>query len=622
MWRRVKVQGSKNRRRLLAPAVVAAISSLMAALPVSAQDALGGSRPSTVLPTDTAPIPIQTEKTRLGESLKLRLFQKLPAPFYFSGTVESSFRIETNVFQFPSRSAILRKFAPDGLENLSPEGAQAVQGLLDRSYAEDVVFRVSPNLTAGWALTQNTHLFVNYYCLRDKLFKNNILNTTINQVGLGIEHQRPVLKNKAQVELQFMARELWQSSAIPVFDYIPSFTFTYYLPRNSVAYFNAIMQMRSTKFMHGPNRSITPFYTFGLAKSHGRWAFSANATMLNTFQKGFEAAFNQLDTGSWICDFEVARQVIDSLPGFQAFVRCEPVFNFAGRNLPGLSGTDVRIFFGLRMSAYKPNLVGTMNMLKKHYQGEPQKQPKPKKEKNPGKNNAPANEEKKDAPAAGGGDSARNQERESDDDLRVITLNGEVIPDEQSELDKYPPLWVPEKNLKATAGKFDSATFAPTKNSALLDAIENDGTDYTSPFASGREAGPEPSTANTPPVTAWIMPSVAPTAIAPAAEVSQLNSADFASNELPPVIIQPASYIVSKPGAQETSANASQKPLVELEAKQLAMPSLDELNGKSSMTRTATPVHGYLNTSKRAETKRSQPAAGASNQKRNQPTSF
>jgi len=611
MWRRVKVQGSKNRRRLLAPAVVAAISSLVAALPVSAQDALGGSRPSTVLPTDTAPIPIQTEKTRLGESLKLRLFQKLPAPFYFSGTVESSFRIETNVFQFPSRSAILRKFAPDGLENLSPEGAQAVQGLLDRSYAEDVVFRVSPNLTAGWAFTPNTHLFVNYYCLRDKLFKNNILNTTINQVGLGIEHQRPVLNNKAQVEFQFMARELWQSSAIPVFDYIPSFTFSYFLPWRSVAYFNAIMQMRSTKFMHGPNRSITPFYTFGLATTRGRWAFSANATMLNTFQKGFEAAFNQLDTGSWICDFEVARQVVDSLPGFQAFVRCEPVFNFAGRNLPGLSGADVRIFFGLRMSAYKPNLVGTMNMLKKHYQGEPQKQPKPKKEKDPGK--APAKEEKK-APAAGGGDSARNQERESDDDLRVITLNGEVIPDEQSELDKYPPLWVPEKNLKATAGKFDSATFAPTKNSALLEAIENDGEDHTSPFAPGHETSSESSTESAP-TTAWLMPSA--TSTPSLIENGELNSADFASNELPPVIIQPASYIVSKPGAHKTSPT-----VVELEAKQLAMPSLDEVNGKSGMTRTATPIHGHLNTSKRAETKRSQPTAMASHQKQNQPTSF
>ena len=619
MWRRVKVQGSKNRRRLLAPAVVAAISSLISALPVSAQDVLGGSRPSTVLPTDTAPIPIQTEKTRLGESLKLRLFQKLPAPFYFSGTVESSFRIETNVFQFPSRSAILRKFAPDGLENLSPEGAQAVQGLLDRSYAEDVVFRVSPNLTAGWALTQNTHLFVNYYCLRDKLFKNNILNTTINQVGLGIEHQRPALNNKAQVEFQFMARELWQSSAIPVFDYIPSFTFSYFLPWRSVAYFNAIMQMRSTKFMHGPNRSITPFYTFGLATTRGRWAFSANATLLNTFQKGFEAAFNQLDTGSWICDFEVARQVVDSLPGFQAFVRCEPVFNFAGRNLPGLSGADVRIFFGLRMSAYKPNLVGTMNMLKKHYQGEPQKQPKPKKEKDPGK--APAKEEKK-APAAGGGDSAQKPERESDDDLRVITLNGEVIPDEQSELDKYPPLWVPEKNLKATAGKFDSATFAPTKNSALLDAIESDGTDYTSPFNSGRETASDSNATSTPPATAWLVPNATPAVGAPETQVAELNHDDFVSNDLPPVMIQPASYIVTKPTTHKSQPETSAKPLVELDAKQLAMPSLEQANGKEAITRTAMPVHGHLQKSKHTETKRSQPAAVASNQKQIQPTSF
>lgn len=593
-------------------------------MPANAQDALGGSRPSTVLPTDTAPIPIQTEKTKLGESFKLRLFQKLPAPFYFSGTVESSFRIETNVFQFPSRSSILRKFAPDGLENLSPEGAQAVQGLLDRAYAEDVVFRVTPNLTAGWAFTPNTHIFANYYCLRDKLFKNNILNTTINQVGLGVEHQRQITKN-TQFELQFMARELWQLNAIPVFDYIPSMTLTYYgLPQKwrAVAYFNAIMQMRSTKFMHGPNRSITPFYTWGIASTRGRWAFSANATLLNTYQKGFEAAFNQLNTGSWICDFEVARQVIDSLPGFQAFVRCEPVFNFAGRNLPGLSGADVRVFFGLRMSAYKPNLVGTMNMLKKHYQGGEQKPQKPKKEKEP-KNAAPAKEEEK-KPAGGGGDSAKN--RESDDDLTVITLNGEVVPDAQSELEKYPPLWVPEKNLKATAGKFDSATFAPTKNSALLDAIENDGSDHTSPFASGYESSNASTAQAAAPTTAWILPSDASASAANlSAPIYCVDANNFDQDELPPVIIQPASYINAKPTSRsaKTVSAPNAKPIIELEAKQLAMPALvvpDAVHKK--VTPTAAPMHGYLNSSKRAETKRSQTPRVVAAQNQNSPTSF
>lgn len=401
---------------------------LFVAVPASAQDRLGGGRPSTVLPTDTAPMALPGERQALGESLKLRLWQKLPARFYFSGTVESSFRIETNVFQFPSRSALLRKFAPDGLENLSPEGAQSVQGLLDRAYAEDVVYRITPNVTAGWALTQNTRVFANYFLLRDKLFKYNVLNTTINQIGVGIEHQRQIPKTRGTYELQFTMRELFQQDATPVFDYIPSLTLSYPLTKSYdwVAYFNAILQLRSTKFMELPNRNITPFYTWGLAHTRGKWAFSANATMLNSFQKGFSASQIDFNSGSWICDFEIARQVIDKLPGFQAFVRCEPVFNFAGRNTPGLSGNDIRIFFGLRMSAYKPPLLATMQMLQQQYRPQEQKQPRLKKKPVGPDPSAPQEGEGNDGdgkskPASTGPIGQQN----SSDDLSVISLDAD-----------------------------------------------------------------------------------------------------------------------------------------------------------------------------------------------------
>jgi len=452
----VKVKGFNKRRFLSAPAVVAAIA-LLASGQAYAQDALGGSRPSTVLPTDTAPIPLSNERQALGESLKLRLWQKLPARFYFSGTVESSFRIETNVFQFPSRSSLLRKFAPEGLENLSPEGAQAVQGLLDRAYAEDVVFRVTPNVTAGWALTKYTRVYGNYFCLRDKLFKNNLLNTTINQFALGIEHRRPIPKTPAQIEVQFQARELFQQGADPVFDYIPSLTLSTPLTKRGdwYAYFNALLQLRSTKFMYLPNRNITPFYTWGVGHSRGKWAFSANATLLNSFQKGFSQSSLGFNSGSWICDFEIARQVIDRLPGFQAFVRCEPVFNFGGRNTPGLSGADVRVFFGLRMSAYKPDFVSTMEMLKQHYQ--PPKEKKPKGKEPPAPETKPADGEKKKqktdpgAPIGMGDDS---------DDLSIITLDGELLEDGQ----------YPKFKISNDGGSIiDSSTFSPT-TPTLLDA--------------------------------------------------------------------------------------------------------------------------------------------------------
>lgn len=566
----------------MAPAVVAAVALLSASAPVGAQDLLGGSRPSTVLPTDTAPLPLASERQNLGESLKLRLWQKLPAPFYFSGTVESSFRIETNVFQFPSRSSLLRKFAPEGLENLDPESAQAVQGLLDRASAEDIVFRVTPNLTAGWALTPNTHIFVNYFMLRDKLFKNNILNTTINQLGVGIEHQRMIPGTKAQVEFQFTARELWQQDAVPVFDYIPSFTLSYPLPHNTIAYFNAIMQMRSTKFMHGPNRNITPFYTFGLATTRGRWSFSANATMLNTYQKGFPAANIDINSGSWICDFECARQVLDSLPGFQAFVRCEPVFNFAGRNTPGLSGADVRIFFGLRMSAYKPNLVGTMQMLKKHYQPEEQK-PKSRFKKPKDPKGAPPAEEKKDGEKKNTQQGGTVGQDSSSDDLRVITLNGEVLDAQDDEGEKYPPFHVSESRYSAGSGMFDSGTTSPA-DASLLESVG-----YTIPIEEAATPAVQPA--------AFAVQPAAPS-------------------------IQPAASAV--PRVAPAVQHVAHKPVATgLEAHQLALPDMIVVDlDQQNVTRTPAPMHGFIDASKDAESKRSHSSGAISSANQSFPNSL
>lgn len=415
---------------------IAILAGVLACLqPAMAQDALGGSRPSTVLPTDVVPLPLPAERQALGESLKLRLWQKLPARFYFSATTETSFRIETNVFQFPTKRSILKKFAPDGVGELDAEGQLAVYRLTENASARDVVYRITPNVTAGWSLTPNTRIFANYFLLRDKLFKNNTLNTTINQAGLGIEHSRSI-GQKLSYELQFTARELWQAEADPVFDYLPSLTLSYYPKPGWVAYFNSLLQLRSTDFIELPNRNITPFYTWGVANQRGKWSFSANATMLNTFQKGLSQSRINFNNGSWILDFEIARQVLEKVPGFQAFARAEPVYNMAGRNLPGLSGMDFRMYFGLRMSAYKPSLLGTMQMLKQHYQ-----QPEPKQKRRKQKLVEP---ETNTTPQDGSGQPKEGDDKKKQkgdpgapigfwqhaepDDLSVITLDSSLKP--------------------------------------------------------------------------------------------------------------------------------------------------------------------------------------------------
>ncbi|MBC8000058.1 MAG: hypothetical protein IAF58_19030 [Leptolyngbya sp.] len=302
--------------------------------------------------------------------MKLRLFQKLPARFYMNASCETSFRLETNVFQFPPKRQILNSFTQDRgifFSELAPEDQLAVLATADRSSQHDVVYRVSPNITAGWALTPRTNVFVNYFYLRDKLSRFNSLNTYINQIGTGIEHNIPVGK-KGNLEVQFIARELFQAEADPVFDYLPSATFSYLFKPGWVAYANLLTQFRSLQFFGGVDREIDPFYTVGLLHQKGRWSFSANGTYLTNYRKGFRDAAIQLNSQTIILDFEIARQLFKKVNGLQAFMRAEPVYNFGTDNTPGLSGMDFRLFWGLRGSVSKPSLLGYVSQLKQRYQ--------------------------------------------------------------------------------------------------------------------------------------------------------------------------------------------------------------------------------------------------------------
>lgn len=348
---------------------------------------VGGAARSTVLPTDVVPLPLAEERRAVGESLKLRLWQRLPSRFYMNATCETSGRVETNVFQFPMKRTILNAATFNRgvpFSQLSQEDVDALAPVVARASQRDNVFRVTPNITAGWALRPTTNVFVNYFYLRDKLAKFNQLNTYINQVGAGVEHNIRLPK-RCNLELQFTARELWQASADPVFDYLPSTTITVPIKNNTIAYFNALAQFRSLQFFGRVNREIDPFFTIGALHQRGPWSFSANMTYLTNFRRGFKNAAVQINSQTIICDFEIAKQLFKKLPGFQGFFRAEPVYNFGTDNTPGLAGMDFRFFYGLRGAVSKPALV-FLPALKKRYQQDPAPQQQPQQNKGKSKN--------------------------------------------------------------------------------------------------------------------------------------------------------------------------------------------------------------------------------------------
>lgn len=288
---------------------------------------------STVIPTDVVPLPGTEQGQLFGENFQMQLLQKLPAKFYFNGSAESSFRYETNVFQTATNAQ------------------------------RDTVFRITPNITAGWALNSRTRIYTNYFFLRDSLFHHIQLNTNINSYGWGIQRDIPLGK-RLSMQLDVQGRELWQTSNKPVFDYLPTVSISYPLTPRTVTYASVLLQMRGLHPFVAPDRELDPFYSFGLTSQQGPWTFSNTATFVQNFRSMFGAqALVRQNNYSWVLDFEIARRITKKVPGLVAFVRAEPIFNFHSAAAPGLSGTDFRLYYGLRMTFAKPALTPTLEQI-------------------------------------------------------------------------------------------------------------------------------------------------------------------------------------------------------------------------------------------------------------------
>jgi hypothetical protein len=333
---------------------------------------------STILPTDVLPLPQVENRLTFGENLQLRLLQKLPANFYFSGSCETSFRYETNPFQFPKKRVLLQKLPPPAqFRTLPATQQQAIIDELKLVNSEDNVFRVLPNVTAGFTLTPRTRIFGNYFMIRDSLFKNIRLNTVIHSYAYGVQQDIPLgRRGNLQAEVQF--RELNQMHQHSVFDFLPALTASFVVTPRMVAYINALMQIRGTKYFQAPTRELDPFYTWGLLYQRNGWNFSASSTFVQNFREQFgrHAAVPQ-NNYAMISDFEISRRVARQFPGLQAFVRAEPIWNMHSHNRPGLAGMDFRLFYGLRIAVTKPSLTAGLEQLQQQIEEQESEPPTP-----------------------------------------------------------------------------------------------------------------------------------------------------------------------------------------------------------------------------------------------------
>lgn len=309
---------------------------------------------STILQTDSLPSLIMPAERSAFENLHIKVLQKLPPKFYASGTMELSDRLETNPFQFPTKRLLLRQLPPPNqMRLLNAFQQDQIYNIIGRTGRVNTVMRLLPNVTGGWAFTPSTRAFVNYFMIRDQLSHSISLNTVVHSLAGGVQHDFKI-GSRANLLTDVQFRELWQLHQQPVFDFLPSMSLSVNLTDRSLMYVSTLLQLRGKGPFVAPNRELDPFYSFGLIHQRNGWFFLSSATFFQAFREPFgKSAIVAKDSYTWIATFEVARRVLKTFPGLQAFVRVEPIYNFHSNNTPGLAGMDFRVFSGLRFAAAK-----------------------------------------------------------------------------------------------------------------------------------------------------------------------------------------------------------------------------------------------------------------------------
>lgn len=291
-----------------------------------------GQLPSTI-PTDITPIGLGRERELLRPGPTFYLLQKLPAGLWLNGTAEVSNRGETNVF------------------------------FTNSNKKADYVFRVLPSMTVGYRFLPHTSIYTNYFVLKDVFAgQNRLSEPTTQSLAWGLRHEIPI-RTRTNLQFDLQAREIWQSAGLRQFDWLPGATLTHVVNPGTIAFANVQLQLRGAHYFQAPTREIDPFYTAGILHRRGSWTFSLVNTFVNNFRNS--NAIPPQSNLAMITQIETTRALSPKLPGMVAFVRGEPIFNWAGRNVPGISGFDFRIFGGLRYSFNKSATKGGMDMLRK-----------------------------------------------------------------------------------------------------------------------------------------------------------------------------------------------------------------------------------------------------------------
>jgi hypothetical protein len=282
--------------------------------------------PENLQPIDLTPVKLPERANAFNpmETYRAQALYRLPGRLFFNASVENSLRLETNVLQTL------------------------------RNNRADMIYRVLPNITIGWALNKKTRIATNYFMFRDQYTRQNpLLSRNIHSVGFRIDRDIPI-NEKTNLTAGFFARELlfnlYHAANHPLSDLIPSLVLTRRCGQNGVIYGSTLGQFRFRDVI-GRYQEIDQFYSLGTVFRKHRWIFLADTTFIvNTGHKKLRGGDNNEIV---VITLEAGRSISRRLP-IVAFVRAEPIFNIGANSSPGFAGFNFRVFGGLRVEMAKP----------------------------------------------------------------------------------------------------------------------------------------------------------------------------------------------------------------------------------------------------------------------------
>ncbi len=283
-------------------------------------------------PVDLAPVklPERTSAVFGTDQFKTGLLYKLPARMFLYSTTENSLREETNVFQTLHHNK------------------------------SDMIYRILPNVTLGYALTKTTRVSANYFFLRDQYTHDaHTLSRNIHSIGAQINQDIPI-NERTTITTGFMGRQLLLSRSQPLSDLLPSVQLTRRVGAKGVVYGGVLGQIRFRNTL-GKFQEGDQFYSLGGLYRTPRWLFLWDNTFITNF--GNRRLRFGPDNANMIMTMEADYKISKKLP-FVAFVRAQPIFNIGANQATGFAGFNFRIFGGIRLDLNKAAIF-PVNLKKK-----------------------------------------------------------------------------------------------------------------------------------------------------------------------------------------------------------------------------------------------------------------